>query len=89
MLQLTPAAANHLHVLLSARDAPPSAAVRIARTDAGNFEISADLPKSDDVGFEHEGRTVLILDRQTSELLNDRVLDVEASPRGDTLTLKS
>jgi Fe-S cluster assembly iron-binding protein IscA len=88
MLQLTPAAANHLHILLSTKAAPAKAAVRIVRGESGEFQISADVPKSDDVGFEYQGRTVLVLDKQTSELLNDRVLDVERSPRGDTLTLK-
>jgi hypothetical protein len=89
MLQLTAAAANHLSVLLSTKAAPPKAAVRIARAESGEFEISADVPTPGDVAFEHEGRTVLVLDKPTSELLNDRVLDVERSPQGDTLTLKA
>lgn len=88
MLQLTPAAANHLNALLSTKAAPAKAAVRIVRGASGDFQLSADVPKSDDVGFEHQGRTVLILDKQVSELLNDRVLDVVVSPRGEALTLK-
>jgi Fe-S cluster assembly iron-binding protein IscA len=88
MLHLTPAAASHLNTLLSAKAAPAKAAVRIVRDPSGELHLLADVPTSADVGFEFEGKTVLILDNQVSELLNNRVLDVVASPQGETLTLK-
>jgi Fe-S cluster assembly iron-binding protein IscA len=89
MLQLTPAAANHLNILLSTKTGSADAAVRIYRGSTGDLQLRADVPKSDDVGFEHEGRTVLILDKQTSDLLDNCVLDVAQSPQGQTLALKT
>ena len=88
MLQLTPAAANHLNILLSTKVTSAEAAVRIFRDPAGDLQLRADMPKSDDVGFEFQGRTVLILDKQLSESLNDCVLDVASTPQGQTLALR-
>jgi Fe-S cluster assembly iron-binding protein IscA len=88
MLQLTPAAANHLNDLLSANVASAQAAVRIFRDTAGKLQLRADVPNSEDVGFDYHGRTVLILDRQMSETLEKCVLDVASTPQGQALSLR-
>lgn len=87
MLQLTLAAANHLEGLLAEKGASANAAIRIVRGTSGDLQLHTDLPKSDDVGIEHQGKTLLILDKQISDLLNDRVLDLVPSPGGNTLAL--
>jgi len=88
MLQLTPAAANHLNTLLSANVTSAQAAVRIFRGASGELQLRADMPSSDDVGFDYEGRTVLIVDKQLSETLDNCVLDVAPTPQGQGLALR-
>jgi len=87
MLQLTPAAANHLAGLLADKGVSASAAIRIVQGTSGDFQLHTDLPKSDDVGIAHRGKTLLILDQQISNLLHDRVLDLVPSSEGKTLAL--
>lgn len=88
MLQVTPAATNYLNALLSTRIPAAKAAVRMYRDDSGDLQLRADSPSSDDIAFEHQGRPVLVLDRQLSDTLADCVLDVVESPQGQTLALK-
>ena len=88
MLQLTPAATNYLNTLLTTKIPTAKAAVRIYRGDSGDLQLRADSPSPDDVAFEHQGRPVLILDKQLSDNLKDCVLDVVQSPEGQTLALK-
>jgi hypothetical protein len=88
MLQPAPAAANHLGTLLVMKDLSADTGVRLFRGAAGDLRLRADVPTSDDVGFEHEGRKGLILDQQTSALLDNCVLDVAQTPAGQKLSLK-
>jgi Fe-S cluster assembly iron-binding protein IscA len=88
MLQVTQGAADHLTGMLVNTNAPKEAAIRI-KQEANELKLYTDMPKTDDVAFEHQGRTVLILDQQISNVLNNRILDVASTPQGQTLTLKS
>jgi Fe-S cluster assembly iron-binding protein IscA len=87
MLQLTPAAAKHLEDLLASKGVPAQASIRIVRGPSGELQLRSYLPKSDDVGIEHQGKMILILDKEMSDLLNSRVLDVVPGPQGETLAL--
>ncbi|MBN2573598.1 MAG: hypothetical protein JXP73_03460 [Deltaproteobacteria bacterium] len=87
MLRLTVAAADHLNTILTSKSAPKRTAIRIIKGDSGHFEIQADVPKMGDISFEHEGRTVLVIDKKVSELLGDRVLDLVSRPEGTILAL--
>ena len=84
MLNLTDSAAGHLATILE--QAPDEAAVRFV--PQGNaLSMQLDNPRPEDVTFEHNDRTVLVLDPQISEVLSDRTLDVQETPQGPQLAL--
>ena len=88
MLQVTPAATSYLSALLSAKIPSAKAAVRMCRGDSDDLLLRADSPSPDDISFEHQGRPVLILDKELSDTLKDCVLDVVEGSQGQTLALK-
>ncbi len=84
MLTLTEAAGAYLTAILDEERVPVEAAVRFVKEEDG-FAMGPDTARPGDVTFEHEGRTVLLLDEQVSGLLAAKRLDVNDS---DELTLR-
>jgi Fe-S cluster assembly iron-binding protein IscA len=72
MLIVTKAATAHLaHVLA---DAPEGTAVRLTLNER-SLTPRLDTPRDNDVSFEHQGRTVLLMEPELAGFLTDRVLD--------------
>jgi len=83
MLTVTEAAGARLAQILAQEDFPDEVAIRLVREERG-IGMQPDSERPGDATFEHDGRLVLLLDEQTSQLLVDDTLDVE----GAKLTLK-
>jgi len=77
MLNVTSAARAYLSEILERADAPPECAVRIL-VDSGKLSAAIDHERDGDSTFVHEGSTVLVLDEETSTVLFDRTLDLDA-----------
>jgi len=76
MLTVTEAASARLAEILKQEEFPEEAAIRFVR-EAGGLRLQSDNERPGDTTFQHEGRTVLLLDEQVSELLADETLDVD------------
>jgi len=83
MLTITDAAGARLAEILQERNAPDEVAVRLVY-DGQNLAMQADSSRPGDETFEHEGRTVLLLDDQLSGLLAEQTLDAD----GENLMLR-
>jgi len=86
MLTLTSAASTHLSKVLDDIKANEEEAVRVILDDDG-FTLELDSQQSEDITFAYEGKTVLLLDDQLSELLSENTLDIEQTEEGPALTL--
>ena len=84
MLNVTDAAGDHLSRLLT--DAPDGTAVRFV-PQGSSLIPKIDEPQAEDETFDHDGRTVLILDQQIATLLNEKTLDVRETQQGAQLAL--
>jgi hypothetical protein len=83
---MTEAAGEYLTALLDDTDASEEAAIRFV------LEGNTLMPKLDhahpgDITFDYEGRMVLMLDAQVSQILTDSTLDVRATDEGPKLIL--
>jgi len=87
MLTLTEAAGAHLADILADKECPDDVAVRFVCAESGN-SLMLDSKKADDSAFEHEGRTVLLLDQSAVEVLGDETLDFKQTDAGGALFLK-
>jgi Fe-S cluster assembly iron-binding protein IscA len=87
MLTLTTAASEYLNGILTNEQTPDDAAVRIVAEQQG-LAMKLDTPRPGDATFDHEGRTVLLLDESVKQLLGDSTLDVEATATGTTLAIR-
>jgi hypothetical protein len=83
MLTVTEAAGTRLAQMVRQRGLPDEIAIRFIYGGQG-INLQQDSQRAGDMTFKHEGRTVLLLDAQVSELLADDTLDLE----GARLTLR-
>ena len=86
MLTVTESAGAHLSTLLNEADAPEDVAVRFI-LDGQNLAMALDNEQPEDKTFDHEGKTILLLDNQISELLADKTLDIQIADDGPQLAL--
>ena len=86
MINLTDAASEHLANLLEESDVPDENAVRLVMGAEG-LSLATDEPGEADTKFDHNGKTVLVLDAQVTEALGDRTLDVEDTENGKALSI--
>jgi Fe-S cluster assembly iron-binding protein IscA len=84
MLTVTEAAGGHVGQILSQENFPEEVAIRLVYEGRG-IGMQPDNERPGDATFEHDGRVVLLLDEQVSQLLANDTLDVE----GAKLTLKA
>jgi Fe-S cluster assembly iron-binding protein IscA len=83
MLTVTDAAKTRLAQILDEQGLPEEVAVRLVYEEQG-VALQQGSERPGDATFQHEGRTVLLLDADVSELLSEGTLDVE----GAELTLR-
>jgi Fe-S cluster assembly iron-binding protein IscA len=86
MLTMTEAAGAHLVDLLGEAEAPEDVAIRFVVEPEG-LSLRLDKERPGDESLSHEGKTVLLVDDQISEMLIDKTLDVTQSDEGLKLTL--
>jgi len=86
MLTVTESAGQHMADLLKNNEAPEEAALRfVVQGQSLGLTLSEAAP--DDQKFEHDGRTVLLLDEQVAGMLDERTLDTEQTEEGNQLSL--
>jgi Fe-S cluster assembly iron-binding protein IscA len=76
MLELSDAAAERMRKELLEWGENENECFRIAVAD-DNLELVQDEQRPDDVAFEHEGKVILVLDSDASELLKDSKIDFD------------
>lgn len=64
--------------MLEQEGVPEEAAVRLVHEGDGVI-LRSDAERPGDETFQHSGRTVLVLDAQTSELLSESTLDIDGA----------
>ena len=84
MLTITEAAGAHMAEVLA--DTQEDFAIRFVLAGQ-NLEPQLDKPRSGDTTFDHNGRTVLILDEDVSQMLAERTLDMQETHEGPRLML--
>ena len=82
MLTVTESAGVLLAQILEQEGLSEDVAIRLVYEGQG-LAMQADSERPDDDAFKHKDRTVLVLDKQISELLAENTLDVD----GDRLML--
>lgn len=87
MLTITESAGAHLAELLVEHNASEDLTIRFLLIGE-KLTPKLDSVRHDDVTFEHEGRTVLVLDKPLSERLADTTLDVKEASDGVRLRLR-
>ncbi|MCG8407766.1 MAG: hypothetical protein MI923_21410 [Phycisphaerales bacterium] len=78
MLTVTEAASAHLEKMLKQKEVPEGTAVRFV-DDGDGVVLRQDTQRDGDAAFQHNGRTVLLLDARMSELLAKDTLDLKDS----------
>lgn len=72
--------------LLTEAQAPEGSVARIVPGGEG-LSLTIDSVQSEDATFSHEGKTVLAVDQNLVEAIDDKTLDVVTTPEGPQLTL--
>jgi Fe-S cluster assembly iron-binding protein IscA len=86
MFTMTEAAGEYLTTLLDNANAEEEAAIRFV-LEGSTLTPTLDHAHPGDATFDHEGRMVLMLDAQVSQILTDSTLDVQATEEGSKLVL--
>jgi len=87
MLTVTTQAKAYLSQLLDRSKRSEEHAIRLAQTGEG-MQMSIDEQQSADVTYEHEGKTVLVVEQEVAEALDQRELVLEDSEKGKVLAIK-
>ena len=87
MLSVTDAATEHLTAILTEIQATDEQAVRLVCAEDG-VSLAVDSAQNGDTTFEHQGKTILVLDEQAAERLGESTLDVEDTEEGPQLGLR-
>jgi hypothetical protein len=86
MFTMTETAGEYLTTVLDNVNAADEAAIRLV-LDGNTLAPKLDNARPGDATFDHEGRTVLVLDEQMTQVLTESMLDVRATEEGPTLVL--
>ncbi len=87
MLNASDAACAFISEMLTSSEAPDESAVRIA-IEEDQLSMKLDEEKPGDETFLHEGKTVLLVDAEMSQVLDGKMLDVEDTEEGPKLTVE-
>ena len=84
MVTITYTAAEHIAYMLSEQQVDAVLRIMVAR---GDVEMEPDQIRPGDETFDHNGKVVLVLDQQTSQLLGNKTIDLTADDDGSHLIL--
>ncbi len=88
MMTVTDRALSQLSRMLDEADLSEGAAARLVVDDQGCPGIHPDTERAGDSIWEHEGRTVLLVDEQVAESVDERTLDTMKTEEGVGLKLR-
>ena len=86
MFTMTETAGEYLTTVLDDANAAEETAIRLVIED-NTLMPKLDNARPGDATFDHEGRTVLVLDEQMTQVLAESRLDVSATEEGPQLVL--
>jgi len=86
MFMMTETAAEYLSAVLDNANATEETAIRFV-LEGNTLTPKLDNAQPGDATFDHEGRKVLVLDTQVSQVLADSTLDVQTTDEGPKLIL--
>jgi hypothetical protein len=86
MFTITYVAGDYLTELLDTANASEETAVRFV-VENNTLTPKLDTARPGDAAFDHEGRTVLVLDSSVAQAMADSTLDVQATDEGPQLVL--
>jgi len=86
MFMLTEMAGEYLTTVLENANASEETAIRFV-LEGNTLTPKLDDPRPGDATFDYEGRKVLVLDAQVTQVLADSTLDVQATDEGPKLVL--
>lgn len=86
MLNASDAACAFISELLTASEAPDESAVRFV-IEENELSMKLDEEKPGDKIFLHEGKIVLLVDEEMSQVLDGKTLDVENTEKGPQLMM--
>ncbi len=85
-MTITYTAAEHIAYMLSEQQVPDGIVLRI-KLRKGGVEIQPDKMRPGDETFDHNGKVVLVLDQQTSQLLGNKTIDLLTDDEGSHLVI--
>jgi Fe-S cluster assembly iron-binding protein IscA len=86
-LTVTEQAAAALKQHLEMQDRDADQVLRLVSDEAGNHGFRLDSPKVDDQVVHYDGEAVMVIEPSITEELADKVLDLQETPSGVSLTL--
>jgi hypothetical protein len=86
MFTMTETAGEYLTTVLDDANAAEETAIRLV-IDGNTLTPQLDNARPGDATFDHEGRTVLVLDARVTQILDESMLDVRATEEGPQLVL--
>ena len=88
MLTVTEAAGAHLADMLAEVKTPENknAVIRVSQSKDG-LGLTLGQADPEDTTFAHEGVTILVIDKELSQTLDNKTLDVETTENGTALHL--
>ncbi|HEY7496172.1 MAG TPA: hypothetical protein VIH59_34340 [Candidatus Tectomicrobia bacterium] len=86
MFMMTETAGEYLIAVLDDANASEETAIRFV-LEGNTLMPKLDNARPGDATFDHEGRPVLVLDEQVSQILAESTLDVQATEEGPKLVL--
>ncbi len=86
MVTVTYTAAEHMAYMLFENQVRDDVVVRIRSTEGG-VEMQPDKIPPGDETFDHNGKVVLALDQQTSQLFGNKTIDLTTDDDGSHLIL--
>jgi len=87
MFTVTRPARAYLAAGLDSANAPDGLIMRLILQDE-SLDARVDHVRAGDVTFEHKGQTVLAIDAETAEVLEDYTLEMQETPDGSRLHLR-
>ncbi len=87
MINATKKATSELRRVLESLEGVTEQLLRLAPDPQGNFVLTVDIEREDDESVDDEGTKILVVDSDTSILLDGAVIDLVDTPEGPQLTL--
>ncbi|TVQ60474.1 MAG: hypothetical protein EA379_08080 [Phycisphaerales bacterium] len=86
MLTVTERACEKFASLINENGLPENVAIRLVVHGEG-LAVAPDEERPGDKTFDHDGRTVLLIEPAIAEHLDERTLDIDDSEQGDQLRI--